>query len=62
MLAGGRPIATPFGNVVTSNLTPDPEHGLGRWTQDDFWQALHLGLGQDGRRLSPAFPYTSYSR
>ena len=62
ILAGGRPIATPFGNVVTSNLTPDPEHGLGRWTQDDFWQALHLGLGQDGRRLSPAFPYTSYSR
>ena len=62
MLAGGRPIQTPFGSVVTSNLTPDPEHGLGRWTQDDFWQALHLGLGQDGRRLSPAFPYTSYSR
>ena len=62
MLAGGRPIQTPFGSVVTSNLTPDPEHGLGRWAQDDFWQALHLGLGQDGRRLSPAFPYTSYSR
>lgn len=62
ILAGGRPIQTPFGSVVTSNLTPDPEHGLGRWTPDDFWQALHLGLGQDGRRLSPAFPYTSYSR
>ena len=62
MLAGGRPIQTPFGSVVTSNLTPDSAHGLGRWTQDDFWQALHLGLGPQGQRLSPAFPYTSYSR
>ena len=62
MLAGGRPIQTPFGTVHTSNLTPDPAYGLGRWTQDDFWQALHLGLGPQGQRLSPAFPYTSYSR
>ncbi len=62
MLAGGRAIQTPFGTVHTSNLTPDPAHGLGRWTQDDFWHALHLGLGQDRQRLSPAFPYTSYSR
>lgn len=62
MLAGGRAIPTPFGTVFTSNLTPDPVHGLGRWTQNDFWQALHLGLGPDGRRLSPAFPYASYTR
>jgi len=62
MLAGGRAIQTPFGTVHTSNLTPDLAHGLGRWTQDDFWQALHLGLGPLGQRLSPAFPYTSYSR
>ena len=61
MLAGGRPIQTPFGTVHTSNLTPDPAYGLGRWTQDDFWQALHLGLGPQGQRLSPAFPYTSYN-
>jgi mono/diheme cytochrome c family protein len=62
MLAGGRAMQTPFGTVYTSNLTRDPAHGLGRWTQDDFWQALHLGLGAQGQRLSPAFPYTSYSR
>ena len=62
LLAGGRAIQTPFGTVYTSNLTRDPAHGLGRWTQDDFWQALHLGLGPQGQRLSPAFPYTSYSR
>ena len=62
LLAGGRAITTPFGTVYASNLTPDAAHGLGRWTPNDFWQALHLGLGPQGQRLSPAFPYTSYSR
>lgn len=60
--AGGRTIATPFGAVPSSNITPDPTHGIGRWTADDFWQALHHGKSRDGRRLSPAFPYTSYAR
>ncbi len=60
--AGGRAIATPFGAVLSTNITPDPTHGLGQWTPDDFWRALHHGKGRDGRRLSPAFPYTSYTR
>jgi hypothetical protein len=60
--AGGRAIATPFGAVASSNITTDPTHGIGRWTRDDFWQALHHGKSRDGRRLSPAFPYTSYAR
>jgi cytochrome c553 len=60
--AGGRAIATPFGNVYSSNLTPDAEHGLGRWTADDFWRALHHGISRDGRALYPAFPYTSYTQ
>lgn len=60
--AGGRTIATPFGAVPSSNITPDPTHGIGRWTADDFWQALHHGISREGRRLSPAFPYTSYTR
>lgn len=60
--AGGRVIPTPFGNVYSSNLTPDPETGLGLWTADDFWRALHFGRGRDGRRLNPAFPYTNYTR
>ncbi len=55
--AGGRPLATPFGAVVAGNLTPDPTHGLGAWTADDFWRALHHGRGRDGRRLLPVFPY-----
>lgn len=56
-LAGGRAIDTPFGAVYSSNLTPDPDTGLGRWTARDFWHALHHGRSRDGRLLAPAFPY-----
>jgi mono/diheme cytochrome c family protein len=59
--AGGRRIDTPFGGVYSSNLTPDPETGLGRWTAQDFWQAMHLGRSKDGRLLTPAFPYNHTS-
>lgn len=61
-LAGGRAITTPFGTVYSSNLTPDHDTGIGRWTPDEFWRALHEGRSRDGRLLSPAFPYTSYTR
>ncbi len=60
-LAGGRAIETPFGAVYSSNITPDPETGLGQWSADDFWRALHDGVSADGRLLYPAFPYTHYS-
>lgn len=60
--AGGRRIATPFGDVFTGNLTPDDETGLGRWSSADFWRALHYGKSRDGRRLYPAFPYPNYTR
>jgi len=59
--AGGRGIDTPFGTVYSSNLTPDITHGIGRWTEPDFWNALHHGKSKDGRLLNPAFPYTSYT-
>lgn len=59
--AGGRRIDTPFGGVYSSNLTPDPETGLGRWTTQDFWQAMHRGRSKDGRLLAPAFPYNHTS-
>ena len=59
--AGGRAIATPFGAVVSTNITPDRAQGIGQWSADDFWRALHHGKSRDGRRLSPAFPYTSYT-
>ena len=56
--AGGRAIPTPFGTLYTSNLTPDPDTGIGNWTAATFWRALHHGRGADGRLLYPAFPYT----
>lgn len=59
--AGGKPIATPFGDVMTSNLTPDHVTGLGAWSTDDFWRALREGISRDGRLLYPAFPYPHYS-
>ena len=59
--AGQRPIETPFGIAYSSNLTPDKTTGLGQWRSDDFWQAMHHGKSSDGRLLSPAFPYTSYT-
>ena len=60
--AGGRAIATPFGTVFAGNLTPDAETGLGRWSADAFWRALHHGQSRDGRLLVPAFPYDSYTQ
>lgn len=59
---GGRPQETPFGAVLSRNITPDPQYGIGTWSADDFWQALHHGLSKDGSALYPAFPYTSYTQ
>ena len=60
--AGGRAIETPFGTVYASNLTPDADTGLGRWTADHFWRAMHNGRSRDGRLLYPAFPYPNYTQ
>jgi mono/diheme cytochrome c family protein len=60
--AGGRNIATPFGNIVSPNITPDSETGIGKWTSDDFWRAIHNGKSRDGSFLYPAFPYTNYTK
>ncbi len=60
--AGGRPIETPFGVVFSSNLTPDRNTGIGTWTADAFWRALHHGRSRDGRLLYPVFPYPNYTR
>ena len=61
-LAGGRRMTTPYGDVFTTNLTPDEATGIGAWSAADFWRALHYGKGRDGRRLYPAFPYDSFTR
>jgi len=57
--AGGVPLASPFGKFYGTNITPDPEHGIGKWSADDFYAALHDGVAPD-RQLYPAMPYTSY--
>jgi mono/diheme cytochrome c family protein len=59
---GGRAIETPFGRLYAPNITPDRETGIGAWTADEFWGALHNGKSRDGRLLYPAFPYTNYTR
>lgn len=56
--AGGRGIATPWGTVFSSNLTPDAT-GLKDWSGEDFWRALHHGQSRDGRWLNPVFPYSN---
>ena len=60
--AGGRALPTPFGDVPAPNLTPDDATGLGQWSFDAFWRALHEGIARDGHALYPAFPYTSYTK
>ena len=60
--AGGRAIATPFGNVYSTNITSDAATGIGSWSRDDFWRALHEGRSKDGRLLYPAFPYPNFTQ
>ncbi|SFV00296.1 Cytochrome c, mono-and diheme variants [Polaromonas sp. YR568] len=57
--AGGFELASPFGNFYGTNITPDKEHGIGKWSADDFYRALHDGVAP-GKQLYPAMPYTSY--
>lgn len=60
-LAGGKAISTPFGTVYTSNITPDAATGIGLWSADAFYRALHEGRSADGHLLTPAFPYPNYT-
>ncbi len=59
--AGGKAIATPFGAVYTSNITPDLQTGIGQWSADAFYRALHEGRSANGKLLTPAFPYPNYT-
>ena len=59
--AGGKGIATPFGTVFASNLTPDAKTGIGNWSPAQFWRAMHNGRSADGRLLYPAFPYPNFT-
>ena len=60
--SGARYLDTPFGQVSTPNLTSDPASGLGQWTPEEFYRALHDGIGRTGQFLYPAMPYPWYAR
>jgi mono/diheme cytochrome c family protein len=59
--AGGRPFVLPFGTIYSTNITPDVETGIGNYTDEDFLNALHKGIGRGGKKLYPAMPYASYT-
>ena len=60
--AGGRPLVTPFGTLVTPNLTPDDETGLGAWTEAQFVDAVQNGIGRQGEHLYPGLPYAYFTQ
>lgn len=60
--AGGTAFKTPVGTFYPPNLTPDPETGIGKWTDLEFVNAVQRGISPEGENLIPAFPYTSYAR
>jgi mono/diheme cytochrome c family protein len=60
--AGGLRLDTPFGYMLAPNITPDPETGIGRWTRDDFYRALHHGINKRGQDMYPTMPYDFYTR
>jgi mono/diheme cytochrome c family protein len=60
--AGGRELKTPFGKFYGPNITPHPQHGIGRWTEADFVRAMRHGRRPDGANYFPAFPYTSFTK
>jgi mono/diheme cytochrome c family protein len=60
--AGGRALATPFGTFYSPNITPDPETGIGLWSDEQFLRALRDGVRPDGANYFPVFPYPSFTK
>jgi mono/diheme cytochrome c family protein len=60
--AGGYGLHTPFGTIYSSNITPDPDTGIGRWSEAAFVRAMHEGVARDGSHLFPAFPYDHFTK
>jgi mono/diheme cytochrome c family protein len=60
-VAGGTALRTPVGTLYPPNITPDPETGIGSWSDADFVNAMQKGISKNGGHLIPAFPYTSYT-
>ena len=60
--AGGVAFRLPFGTIYSSNITADPDSGIGSWSDDEFVRAVREGVRKDGQHLYPAFPYPAYTR
>jgi mono/diheme cytochrome c family protein len=60
--AGGRGLQTPFGTIYATNITPDPDTGIGRWSEAAFLRAMREGVRRDGSHLYPAFPYDHFTK
>jgi mono/diheme cytochrome c family protein len=60
--AGGRGLPTPFGTIYVTNITPDPDTGIGRWPEAAFRRAMRDGIDREGRHLYPALPYPHFTR
>ena len=59
--AGGRKYEGPFGTVYSTNITPDPETGIGKWTDDQIITAIRAGRRPNGERLIPVHPYPTFN-
>ena len=60
--AGNLPLKTPFGTIYTSNITPDPETGIGTWSSQVFRRSMKEGVDRKGQHLYPAFPYDHFTK
>jgi mono/diheme cytochrome c family protein len=62
LFAGGLAFGTPFGKIFSTNISPDPQTGIGAWTDPQFRRALREGIRPDGVHLYPVFPYTAFTK
>jgi mono/diheme cytochrome c family protein len=62
LFAGGRAMPTPFGTLYSSNITPDRDTGIGKWSADEFYAMMHTGRSPDGGLLYPAMPFGAYTK
>ncbi|WP_407155738.1 c-type cytochrome [Bradyrhizobium sp. STM 3557] len=59
--AGGLPVSTPFGTIFSTNISPDPDSGIGGWSEAAFRRAMRAGVDRDGHHLYPTFPYDHFT-
>ena len=61
-LGGGVPVKLPVGTFYAPNISPDPNDGIGRWSEADFVTAVWKGTSPSGQHYFPVFPYGSYQK